>query len=43
MDTKDKVYYIKCHDNITIQSFYLEDYKHNKEITFIDIEKSMML
>lgn len=43
MDTKDKGYFIKHHDNINIQSFYLDDYKDETEITFINIEKEMVL
>lgn len=43
MDTDKKAYYIKCHDNINIQSFYLKDYKNKKEIAFIPVEKEMVL
>ncbi|UJF15841.1 linear amide C-N hydrolase [Jeotgalibaca sp. MA1X17-3] len=43
MDTNKQAYYIKCHDNINLQSFYLDDYKNNNEITFIPLEKEMNL
>lgn len=43
MDTKRKAYYIKTHNNINIQSFFLEDYKDEKNIKFIKLEKSMKL
>lgn len=43
METTKKAYFIKSHDNINIQSFYLEDYADEKEAVFIDIEKTMTL
>lgn len=43
MDTQKKAYFIKCHDNNTIQPFYLEDYQEKSDITFIEIEKEMTL
>lgn len=43
MDTKEKAYYIKCHENINIQSFKLDDYKDEKNIKFIILDKSMDL
>ncbi|MHA0857282.1 linear amide C-N hydrolase [Paenibacillus sp. CMAA1364] len=43
MDTKSKGYFVKCHDNINLQAFYLDDYKDNKEILFIELEKQMQL
>lgn len=43
MDTKKKAYFIKFHDNINIQPFYLDDYKDEKEAVFLNIEKSMNL
>ncbi len=43
MDTQKKAYFIKHHNNINIQSFYLDDYKDVKELTFIDIQKEMNL
>ena len=43
MDTKKQAYFIKCHDNINIQSFYLSDYKDEKDIKFIDLEKEIKL
>lgn len=43
MDTNKKAYFIKYHDNINLQPFYLDDYKDNTEIQFIKIEKNMNL
>lgn len=43
MDTHKKAYFIKHHDNINIQPFYLDDYKEETEIQFIEIEKQMNL
>ena len=43
MDTKEGAYFIKCHENINIQSFHLEDFKNEKDIKFIELEKSMDL
>ena len=43
MDTKTKTYLIKCHDNINVQAFRLEDYENETEIKFISLEKSMIL
>ncbi len=43
MDTKKQAYFIKCHDNINIQSFYLKDYKDEKDIKFIELKKEMSL
>ena len=43
MDTKDKVYYIKCHDNINIQSFKIDDYTNKTELTLLDVKKKMEL
>lgn len=43
MDTKKKAYFIKFHDNINIQPFYLDDYSDEKEALFFDIEKTMNL
>lgn len=41
MDTKEIVYFIKCNENINIQPFYLKDYAAEKEVKFIDLEKTM--
>lgn len=43
MDTHKKAYFVKCHDNINIQPFYLDDYKNEKEIKFIELKKHMTL
>ncbi|WP_130806037.1 linear amide C-N hydrolase [Senegalia massiliensis] len=43
MDTTKKSYFIKCHDNINIQSFCLDDYEDEKDIKFIELEKGMNL
>lgn len=43
MDTKKKAYFIKCHENINIQGFNLEDFREEKNIKFIELEKSMNL
>lgn len=43
MDTKEQAYFIKCHDNINIQSFYLKDYKDETDIKFIDLKKEMSI
>lgn len=43
MDTEKRGYFIKCHKNINIQLFYLDDYIDEKEIKFITLEKSMDL
>lgn len=43
MDTKKKAYYIKFHDNINIQPFYLDDYKDEKDVCFIGLKKTMDL
>lgn len=43
MDTKKGAYFIKCHENINIQSFHLEDYKDEKDIRFIELKKTMNL
>ena len=43
MDTKNLCYFIKCHDHIHIQKFYLNDYKDEKELQFIELEKTMNL
>lgn len=43
MDTKVKSYHIKAHNNIDIQSFYLEDFKNQEDIKFIELNKKMDL
>lgn len=43
MDSKERTYMIKCHDHINLQRFDLEDYKNQKEIMFIELEKMMRL
>lgn len=43
IDTKTFTYHIKCHNNINIQSFSLNDYSKEKEIKFIQLEKKMEL
>lgn len=43
MDTKEKGYFIKCHHNINIEKFYLDDFKNEKDIKFIELKKSMEL
>src|SRR5699024_6388945 len=41
MDTNKKAYFVKCHDNINLQSFYLEDFSDKQEITFVELKKEM--
>lgn len=43
MDTEKKAYFIKCHDNINIQPFYMDTYKDEKDIVYIDLVKQMTL
>lgn len=43
MDTEKKGYFVKCHDNINVQAFYLDDYQDEKDIVYIDLEKNMQL
>lgn len=43
MDTKKGSYFIKCHENINIQGFNLEDFTDEKDIKFITLEKDMRL
>ena len=43
MDTKEKIYFIKCHENINVQSFKLDNFKDEKDIKFIKLEKEMSL
>lgn len=43
MDTEQYSYNIKCHTNIDIQSFYLEDFKDERDIKFVELNKSMKL
>ena len=41
MDTKERDYFMKCHDNINLQRFHLGDYKEQTEIMFIELEKEV--
>lgn len=43
MDTKNKGYFIKYHDNINIQSFYLDEYKDKTTVTVLEVQKEMSL
>ena len=43
MDSKKQAYFVKCHDNIDIQSFYLDDYKDVKQVKFLELKKEMDL
>lgn len=43
MDTQTLSYHIKTHNNINLQSFYLEDFKDESEICFVELEKEMNL
>lgn len=43
MDTKEAAYFVKCHENSNIQSFYIEDYKDEEDVKFIELEKHMSL
>lgn len=43
MDSKEKAYFVKCHDNINIQSYYLADYKEEEGVKFLDVRKDMNL
>lgn len=43
MDTQRLSYHIKTHTNINLQSFYLDDFKDETTIQFIELEKSMKL
>lgn len=43
MDTEKKAYFIKCHDNINIQPFYMDHYKDETDIVYIELEKQMNL
>lgn len=40
MDTEKPSYFIKCHTNIDIQRFYLEDFKNELDIKFIELNKT---
>lgn len=42
-DTEKNSYHVKCHTNVNIQSFYLEDFKKDSEVKFIELIKSMDL
>ncbi len=43
MDTTKRSYHIKTHTNIDLQSFYLEDFKDETEVQFIELDKKMSL
>lgn len=43
MDTQTLSYHIKTHNNINLQSFSLADFKDEREIRFIELEKEMYL
>lgn len=43
MDTKEIAYFIKCNENINIQTFYLKDYADEKKLKFINLKKNMDL
>ena len=43
MDTKKKTYYVKCHDNINLQTFSLSDFENKEEVTFVELQKEMAL
>ena len=43
MDTEKLSYHIKCHTNINLQNFYLKDFDNEKEIKFVEVNKSMKL
>ncbi|MET3574383.1 linear amide C-N hydrolase [Bhargavaea ullalensis] len=43
MDTSKKSYTVKCHDNINLQPFRLEDFKDERDLRFICLDKEMHL
>lgn len=43
MDTNCKSYHIKTHTNINLQNFYLEDFKEETDIKFIELNKLMKI
>lgn len=43
MDTEKRGYFVKCHDNINIQSFYLDDFQDEQNIRFVQLQKEMTL
>ncbi len=43
MDTDERSYSIKCHNNINLQNYKLEEFKDEKNIKFIELEKEMRL
>lgn len=43
MDTGQLSYHIKCHTNINLQNFYLEDFKDETEVKFIELNKTMKI
>lgn len=43
MDTEKLSYFIKCHTNINIQKFCLEDFKNKTGVEFVELNKVMDL
>lgn len=43
MDSQKLSYHLKVHNNINLQNFYIEDFKEEKEIQFIELDKKMNL
>lgn len=43
MDTEKQGYHIKTHTNINLQSYYLKDFKDKKDITFVELNKTINL
>lgn len=43
MDTKSKGYFVKTNGSLSIQPFYMNDYKDEQDIVFLELEKSMNL
>lgn len=43
MDTERFSYHVKCHTNTNIQNFYLNDFEHEKDIKFVELNKSIKL
>lgn len=41
MDSGQLTYHIKCHTNIDLQSFHLNDFKDEKNIQFVELDKTM--
>lgn len=43
MDTEKKAYYVKCHDNINLQTFSLSDFEDKEDTIFVELQKEMSL